>query len=240
QLDAYYKDIGKDYGGLNPESLKIHLPHDQSFQRHFVDALTKVERLKHVFDDLGNQATYTPARINEVVATMEAVMEPLGKLSAAEKIRSLVNKGESRLIEFKSTFGLDLRTQTREDRIVESSMKTVAGFLNSDGGDLLIGVEDSGNLLGVGPEIDKLYKGSIDKFLLNFKDHLRKKIGAEFYSLVDQTLVEVDGVKILRVNCQKSGKEVFLDGKDFYVRTNPATELLEGKKLLDYSRQRFP
>jgi len=44
---------------------------------------------------------------------------------------------------------------------------------------------------------------------------------------------------VFRVNCAPSDIEVFVDGKDFYVRTNPATDKLDGPKLLEYVKQRF-
>lgn len=239
QLDASYNDRGYDYGPL-PQHIRVHLPLKQATQKKLVDAWAKVDKVRRVFSDLNNQITFFPDRLRESADIIEAVMEPLGELSASEKVRSLINRGEDKKIEFKSTFSLDLKSQTKESRIIESAMKTVVAFLNTQGGDLLIGVEDSGNLLGIEVEIEKFYKGNRDKFLLNFKDHLRQKIGPEFYPLIDHSLVAIDGVTILRVSCKESSKEVFLDNKDFYVRTNPATDRLEGKDLADYIRQRFP
>ena len=59
-------------------------------------------------------------------------------------------RGESKTLEFKST----LRWNTKEDRkddkvITHSALKTVAAFLNTDGGDLLIGVRDDGSIIGI-------------------------------------------------------------------------------------------
>ena len=42
------------------------------------------------------------------------------------------------------------------------------------------------------------------------------------------------------VECKKSTKGCFLDKKDFYVRTNPATDKLEGLKLVEYIKNHFP
>jgi len=44
---------------------------------------------------------------------------------------------------------------------------------------------------------------------------------------------------VLYVNCGKSEKPCYLDGKDFYVRTNPATDKLEGPKLVNYIKNHF-
>jgi hypothetical protein len=44
---------------------------------------------------------------------------------------------------------------------------------------------------------------------------------------------------VLYVNCEKSAKPCYLDGKDFYVRTNPSTDKLEGPKLVNYIQNHF-
>jgi hypothetical protein len=44
---------------------------------------------------------------------------------------------------------------------------------------------------------------------------------------------------VLIVECQQSKKPIYFEGRDFYVRTNPATDKLEGPKLVDYIQNHF-
>ena len=44
--------------------------------------------------------------------------------------------------EFKKTFALDVKTRKREKYIIEECITTIAGFLNTQGGTLFIGVND--------------------------------------------------------------------------------------------------
>ena len=37
----------------------------------------------------------------------------------------------------------------------------------------------------------------------------------------------------------KLNKEVFIKDKDFYIRSGPSTDKLEGKELLNYTKSRF-
>ena len=111
--------------------------------------------------------------------------------------------------------------------------------MNSDGGFLLIGVDDEGATIGLSREIQGFHNGKKDKFLLHFKNNLKSRIGEEFYPYINQKLVSIAGNDILLVECKRSSTECFLDGKDFYVRTNPATDKLEGKKLFDYIKNHF-
>jgi len=56
-----------------------------------------------------------------------------------EKIRQLLADGEGRTVEFKQS-----KTDLNKDLF-----ESVCAFLNRDGGDLLLGVEDDGTVLGV-------------------------------------------------------------------------------------------
>ena len=59
------------------------------------------------------------------------------------KLEKQISNGESKTLEFKETLSLDLKNQVKEKGIELSSLKTITGFLNSDGGDLLIGINDN-------------------------------------------------------------------------------------------------
>ncbi|MBA2348629.1 MAG: ATP-binding protein, partial [Solirubrobacterales bacterium] len=77
--------------------------------------------------------------------------------SDSDKILAMIKKGESKTIEFKETLSLDVRKQTKETYIELSSLKTIAAFLNSDGGSLMVGISDDGEISGVNTEIEKLH-----------------------------------------------------------------------------------
>jgi predicted HTH transcriptional regulator len=59
---------------------------------------------------------------------------------------------------------------------VENALQEIRPFLNSDGGDLLVGVDDDGKVTGIENEIDKLHRNSRDKFLKHFKNVLKERI----------------------------------------------------------------
>lgn len=68
---------------------------------------------------------------------------------------------------------------------------------------------------------------------------MNSKIGSEFYPLIDFDLFQVLDKQVLRVDCTLSQKACFYDGNEFYVRTNPATDKLEGRQLIEYVKRRF-
>ena len=74
-----------------------------------------------------------------------------GHRNAAE----LIKRGESKTLEFKSTLRWNLKENRQDDKfITHAVLKTVAAFLNTDGGDLLIGVADDGAIVGI--EADRI------------------------------------------------------------------------------------
>ena len=125
------------------------------------------------------------------------------------------------------------------DKNVEhATIKTMAGYLNSDGGTLIIGVDDSRNILGI--EQDNFV--SHDILALHLTSLIKDHIGAEFLPFINFEIVDLDGKYIIKVDCDKSNKEVFVkNGKDehFYVRNGPSTAMLGGRELVEYINNRF-
>lgn len=140
--------------------------------------------------------------------------------------------------EFKKTFALDVKTRKREKYIIEECITTIAGFLNTQGGTLFIGVNDDGKIVGIKEEVELLYKNN-DKFLLNFKDIVKSKIEEKFFTLISYQIVKNSGKEILKVFCKKSNAPIFINKDEFYMRVNPATQKLTGMDLFEYLQTRF-
>ena len=218
--------------------LKIAIP-DMDMQLKMLEASNRLEALKASIQELEKELVFSPHSATTVLDQVDGMLEAVGGLTDADRVMSLIRQGESGSVEFKESFSLDVRKNTSERYVELSSLKTIAAFLNSDGGFLLIGVSDEGSIAGLNKEIQVFHKGKKDKFLLNFKNHVKARIGEEFYPYIDHKFISIAGSEILLVECKRSSTECFLDGKDFYVRTNPATDKLEGQKLLDYIRNHF-
>ena len=161
-----------------------------------------------------------------------------GSISEEDQIKLLISKNESKTLEFKETFSLDVKKGSKEKYIEKSVLKTIGAFLNSDGGELLIGVKDDGMVSGVDEEILKFYKNE-DKYLLNFKSHIKSKVGEGFYPLIDYKLIEVDGKSVLWVGCGMANTPCFIEDTEFYVRSGPSTDTLEGKCQHEYIKESF-
>lgn len=198
----------------------------------------KLGELRTAVDGLGGEFALNPMGSRQLLQQIERMLDAIGGLSDADKILSLCRAGECTTVEFKETLSLDVKKGTREKYIELSALKTVAAFLNTSGGVLLVGVNDDAEITGIDVEISKHHKNS-DKFLLHFKNLLKSKIGEEYYPFISYQLVGVQNMQVLTVTCQPAKSPCFLGGLEFYVRTNPATDKLEGQKLVEYVRNHF-
>jgi len=199
----------------------------------------KIELLSKILNSISNELSLNPQNIKLLSKQADHLIEELSILSLSDKIKSGIRKGENKEREFKQTLSLDINTNQKAKYLEKSVLKTVAAFLNTDGGILYIGVADDSSIVGVDLEIAKLYKGSKDSYLKHFKDILKQSIGEDFYPLIDDDLVEVDDKTILIVECKQSTYPCYINDKDFFVRTNPATDRLEGRKALEYIKRHF-
>ena len=154
-----------------------------------------------------------------------------------EKIQKLISSGESDRLEFKSTLRWNLKTDRSEKGIEKAWLKSVVAFLNTDGGVLLVGVTDDGQILG--SEADQF--DNEDKYLLHVNNCLQQRIGLEHSGFIRFQLIPVEEKKVLLIECQPSPSAAFLKfGKDedFYVRIGPGSRRLSTSEVLAYMSKR--
>ncbi|WP_448571791.1 RNA-binding domain-containing protein [Trichothermofontia sp.] len=99
-------------------------------------------------------------------------------------IPELIALGESDRLEFKTTLQWDIRENQQNKGLQHSNLKTIAAFLNTDGGTLLIGVEDNGNLYGLEKELQCFKNPSLDQFERHLLQLIESNIGKRFLPLV--------------------------------------------------------
>jgi len=207
-------------------------------QRIVITANHKLEKLEKSIDDFKSELSLNPKSAIAIQDKIDDMLHSLDILSDVDHMQSLIRKGESKTLEFKQTFSLNTHTRKKDKGCEKSSLKTVVAFLNTDGGNLLIGVDDKGNITGLREEMDKFHK-SEDKFLLHFKNLIKDKIGGDFYPFVDYRIVNIDEMKVLFVECKPSTSPCYYAGEEFFVRANPATDQLKGPKLVKYIKIHF-
>lgn len=215
------------------KSLVIFLP-NISTQKKLVKASKKIDSLIKQIANIKLNLAYNPKRVGQISKEINRFSNVLSNVSEEDRILDMISEGENKTVEFKKTFAFNSFTNNkRDDSLVKASIKNIVAFINSDGGTLLIGVNDDGEITGMKEEIQK--HKSKDKFKLYFGDTVAERIGKLRNTHVSFKLMEIDSKSILVVYCTKSEKTpCFYNGKEFYIRQNPKAQLLEGEQLHAY------
>jgi type I restriction enzyme R subunit len=209
--------------------------------------LTFDQKVEHVIQEIVDSNFELYKRITDDRAFGEAVKNFLFDqyLRAHRQAEELIKRGESKTLEFKSTLRWNIKENRQDDRAVTHAvLKTIAAFLNTEGGDLLIGVADDGSIVGI--ERDQL--DNDDKFMRHLTQVVRNGLGDRASTCIDPETQIVDGKTVCVVSCQRSPEPVFLKWKgaektpagDFYVRSGPGTVALPPESAREYIRTRFP
>ena len=149
-----------------------------------------------------------------------------------------IRGGESDTAEFKSTLRTNLHTNKTDKKVEYAVLKTLAGFLNTNGGTLVIGVSDDGKAVGI--EADGF--PDVDKMSLHLANIVNARIGPSAMTLIHMSFDDFEERRVLVVNCQRSPTEVYVRDDNvqrFYVRTGPAIAELTGSDMVEYVNQRF-
>ena len=198
-------------------------------------------------------ATVVPASIDVEEVTAAVIEEIKGDPGFAEQVaeqlrgkkaffavpsEELIAKEETFDVEFKSTARWNLREERKDKRIEDAMVKTIAGFLNTDGGTLLIGVGDDGEIVGLSYDLPLVTPRSADGLVNWLTTHL---INALTKPAVMRTRARIDQLgdgKICRVDVSSSSIPVTarMSGgkKRFWVRMNNSTRDLAGAEADEY------
>jgi len=156
-----------------------------------------------------------------------------------EELERLIDGGETNKVEFKSTVRTNLETGEKDKRMEKAMLKTLVAFLNSDGGDLFVGVADDGEKIGA--DIESF--DSPDRMNLHITNLISSQIGDEFIPFIRFRQFNFgtrdDGTDriVIRFTCEPTSTPVFLrNGKEsiFFIRSGPSSVELTGEDLLKY------
>jgi predicted HTH transcriptional regulator len=122
--------------------------------------------------------------------------------------------------------------------------KTIAAFMNSEGGTLFIGVDDDGNIIGLENDYQLLKKKNSDGFELELRQsiekYLKNKIANEFLKL---KFHKIDSKEICEINVTPTPVPIFLyteEGKQqCYVRIGNSSKPYNYEEFYQYCNRHF-
>jgi len=165
------------------------------------------------------------------------------KKTDPEDWATMITGEEGDRVEFKSTLRWNLKTDKVDKNLEYVIVKTISAFLNSDGGNLFIGVADDGQLLGFELDYRSFQKRPTrDGFLLKLSSLISQDIGKEFHKFITIDIQEIDTADICRVSVSPADKPAFVKKKgteEFYIRASAASVPLSLSESHEYIRSHW-
>jgi len=155
------------------------------------------------------------------------------------RIEDLVKKEESNNLEFKSTFSWSIKENKIDKNLKFNVLKSVAGFMNSNGGTLIIGVDDEHQIIGMDLDFKSNWKGNKDGFILDFREYLESYIGINNYNrYIDLSFESIDNKEVCIIKVEKNEYYIYLkknNKKVLYVRLGNRTKPLDDpEEIMEY------
>ncbi|NOR73570.1 MAG: hypothetical protein GQ525_00265, partial [Draconibacterium sp.] len=154
----------------------------------------------------------------------------------------IIDKGENDLIEFKSSLRWDYRRGKMNKMLENVIVKTLAAFLNTEGGMLFIGIDDDGNALGLDSDYSCLTKKNRDGFLLTLTNLINEKLGKNLHEYITINIISINDKDVCIVIIEKSDRPVFFgksENEKFYIRASASSQPLAIQESYKYIRSHW-
>ncbi len=154
-----------------------------------------------------------------------------------------IRQGEGPSLEFKSSFRWDIE-QSRVNRALEAViMKALAGFMNSrNGGTLLVGVADAGEILGLENDYQSPKRQDQDGFEQAIMTAISSSLGADLCQYIKVLFHSSENKDVCRLIILPATRPVFFkQGNDpkFYLRTGGGTRDLNIQEATEFIVDRW-
>ena len=157
-------------------------------------------------------------------------------------VRRLMATGENDRIEFKSSLRWDRREERVNKQLEKVIVKTLAGFLNAEGGTLLVGVDDAGGVDGLAADYETLHRKDRDGFEQHLQQIVARDLGESVSPYLTVTFNEIDGQDVCHVSVDPSDHPVYVDEQQqavFYLRAGNGTRPLPVDEAVKYVQHRW-
>lgn len=179
-----------------------------------------------------------PLRAQDVVDVLEVLH------TATRDLEQLLSSDESAVLEFKSSFRVpvgephpELTRKELESRLEASTLKTIAAFLNTRGGTLVIGAGEGGKVIGIEVDYPRVHGDSPDAWRLTFDNIVTRDLGSEVMNRISLGLEPIGGRTVAIVRCQPREEPTWLKG-EFYVRRTASTAQLSPQETVSWLHER--
>jgi len=204
---------------------KVVEKYPKALDQQFVSSKEELWKVENFNDFIKDRRRKIANEINKFMKSL--VDEEMHKID----INELIQQEESYNLEFKSTFSWDMKENKTNKDLKFAVIKSIVGFMNANGGTLVIGVSDAHEVIGMDLDYKSNWKGNKDGYCMDFRNSLEEAITLTNYNkYIDLGFASIDGKEICIVKVEKGLEPIFLkkDGKKFlYIRLDNKTEPLD-------------
>jgi len=229
--DVYLSTVKQRF----PNSLKLQcIPEDES--------LWKIENYEKFLEMRRSLLA------DELNAYLNNISITAVNVTAHLDLMDVIQSGEHSYLEFKSTMRWNWRENKLDKKMEEIILKTISAFNNWEGGKLLIGVSDEGEILGLESDYNTLKEPNKDYFELHLRNIVNQAFGKEFsttnlkinFPIVNtMEICEID-IKsgTIPLYCEVQDKNGKIE-KKFYVRSGNTSQEFDIQETASYISKRF-
>lgn len=189
---------------------------------------------------------------NEYVNIIKRAVQSASK-NFSKSILNLLKQGESADLEFKETLRYDTRRNEVNKELEKAIIKSIVGFLNTEGGNLLVGVNDDGKVVGLAKDYESLPKKNRDGFENHLTMLFKTMVGIQFIKHIDVSFESIPDRDlkddVCLVSVQSSHKPAYLKNsstsggqagkEEFFVRVGNSTQPFSMSETEEYIRTHF-
>jgi hypothetical protein len=153
-----------------------------------------------------------------------------------------IEKGENDFIEFKSSTRWDYKESKINKDLEYVIAKTISAFLNSEGGKLLIGVNDNGEIIGIENDYNTLSIKNYDKFSLNLIEIINSYLGKKSNNFIFTHKETIQSKEICIVDVNKSDTPIYIKHngqEEFFIRAGASSQPLNIREASEYIKSHW-
>ena len=151
---------------------------------------------------------------------------------------ALIAQSEGTHLDFKQALAVDTRTGAPSSSEKSGTVKTIAALLNTDGGTLLLGVSDAGEIKGIAPDVAHCTHRNTDGFELKLRQMLDAQLQPPPHSRIGVSFETFPEGTVCRVDVPASPGITYFDNTEVYIRDGNRSSQLTGRNLVEWSATR--
>ncbi|MCE7745696.1 MAG: hypothetical protein GPJ52_11245 [Candidatus Heimdallarchaeota archaeon] len=197
-------------------------------------------------NELIEQKTISKKQISEFRSFYDLIKRPMKlhfnnrQLTKEQIARKALQIGESERVEFKSSLCKGKLEKNAVRKSEFEIVKTIAGFMNKNGGVILIGVSDDKKIIGIDDDYRVFFNGEAnhDKYQQRLRNLIDRYFEFKFSDLIRVVFPIIEEKEICLIYVKKSPEAVFITNidkhKDFFVRILSSTQRIESDDIEEY------